>query len=107
MRGSKISRDLLKFSRTELDVRGYKSETPGQNGEPDLKFLFRQGRWIYIEVKGDGDTLSVPQKIRISDYRKLGQICYVIKELQEGKDILRWHKKYQRPFPRYSRTNEK
>ena len=106
MSASKIQTDLIGFANGH-GLFGAKSETPGRDGEPDLKFLFRWGRWYYIEVKWKKDKLKPLQAKRIRDYRKLGQICYVIKTVEEGKNILLWHKTRSSPYPHYKKENEK
>ena len=106
MTASKLQTELIKHAKL-MDILGFNSKTPGKDGEPDMKFLFRWGRWYYIEVKVGKDILKELQKKRISDYRKLGQICYVVKKLEEGKDILNWHKRHQKPYPHYDKENEK
>jgi hypothetical protein len=50
-----------------------------QSGEPDLRLYFANARLVFIELKGDGGSLSADQKERIPILRGLGFIVHVVK----------------------------
>lgn len=48
-------------------------------GEPDLRFYFRPGRLVFVEMKGEKGRLTKSQEIRIPLLRGLGFVVHIVK----------------------------
>jgi hypothetical protein len=61
-----------------------------QDGEPDLRLYFAPRRTVFVELKGDGGSLTPGQKERIPKLRAMGFVVHVVrvKTCEEAKDAI-------------------
>lgn len=82
-------KQLQTLAQNEFRKRGYHVINlvgAGRNGEPDI-VMCANGKFIGVEIKGDGDSLSPLQKEKLVSINKAGGWAYVVKSSQDIENI--------------------
>ena len=66
----------------------YKFVSPNNRGVPDRLFM-RAGTIIFIEFKATGKKAKPLQQLRMNEIEAQGFRCYVVDNIEMGKDILK------------------
>lgn len=75
-------------------------------GWPDVIFLFKGGRTVFIEFKDPGQELKASQKVKIDILEKQGFVVHVVDSVAQGRIILDAHKAMSDAFTAYEESNE-
>ena len=69
-------------------VVAYKIEVANERGVPDI-LMCVNGRFIAIEVKGDGDKLSPIQRVQLNRINVAGGSGWTVRKFDDFKSVLR------------------
>ena len=86
MTGSKLQGKVIK----ELESRGYlvvNVTAATKNGVSDLICCSSKGKFLALEIKGDGDTLKPLQKHFLKECRVRGTDSKVVKSMDDLKGL--------------------